>query len=188
MSPSLACVLNSLNLPALSAADVTALKALQRDWERHSERMLRLQPDCAIKDQKAAYDAFLADPTEENEQRLAVLADERLTTRRYAVLHQAHAELRRRSNEKAVGILSGVLESLRQVLAEKLEEREIAAHAEGFNRRTDARCIELREALGQVTNGLRHQAEATSLSAVEEPSPIGLSALLLTENEGAKAE
>jgi Fe(3+) dicitrate transport protein len=40
-------------------------------------------------DQKAAYGAFTADPSPENEQRLAVLADERLTAKIKAISYYA---------------------------------------------------------------------------------------------------
>jgi len=188
MHPSLATTLDSLNLPALSKADVSALRDFQHEWQRHSERMLLLLPDRVLNDLKAALEAFLANPTEETEERLAVFADDRLTARRYAVLHDAHAELRRRCNEKAADILRPVLESLQQSLTEELEARETAASAEGLSKRTDARCIELREALERIAHGLRIQAEATSISPVEELSPLGLAEVLLASTEGGRVE
>ena len=75
MTPTLAITLNSLNPPALSESDASALKSLQRRWERHTERMAQLDPERILDDRKAAYEAFLADPSDQNEQRLAVLAD-----------------------------------------------------------------------------------------------------------------
>jgi len=181
MHPSLATTLDSLNLPALSKLDVSALRDLQHDWQRHSERMLLLLPDRVLNDRKTALEAFLTDPTEETEERLAVFADDRLTARRYAVLHDAHAELRRRCNEKAADILRPVLESLEKSFAEELESREVAAQAEGLNKRTDARCIELREARSRITHGLKTLAEATSLSPIEELSPLALAEVLLAD-------
>ena len=88
MPPSLTPLIQSLKLPALSKTQVHTLQSLQDNWERHSERMEHLRPERAMLDQKAAYGAFTADPSPENEQRLAVLADERLTTKRYALLRQ----------------------------------------------------------------------------------------------------
>jgi hypothetical protein len=178
MKSSLA-IINSLNLPALSNGDIAALKSLQRDWNQHSARMNLLMPDRALADQKAAFSAFLADPTEENEQRLAVLADERLTAKRYGLLHEAHAELRRRISQKAAGIVRPVLESMQQALQGELEARQEAAQSEGLSKRTDERCVVIRETLGQVALGLKTVDEVTNITPVEDRSPMDLAALLL---------
>ena len=179
MKSSLAIILNSLNLPALSNGDSAALKSLQRDWNQHSARMDCLAPERELADQKAAFSAFLADPTEENEQRLAVLADERLTAKRYGLLHEAHAELRRRISQKAAGIVRPELESMQHALQGELDAREEAAQAEGISKRTDERCVELREALAQVSLGLKTLDEATNITPVEDRSPLDLAAVLL---------
>ena len=179
MKSSLAIILNSLNLPALSNGDIAALKSLQRDWNQHSARMNLLVPERALADQKAAFTAFLADPTEENEQRLAVLADERLTAKRYGLLHEAHAELRRRISQKAAGIVRPVLESLQHTLQGELEAREEVAQAEGLSRRTDERCVAIREALNRVALGLKTLDEVTNITPVEDRSPLDLAAMLL---------
>lgn len=179
MKSSLAAILHSLNMPALSKADLSSLKSLQRDWERHSERMNLLRPERILPDQKAAFAAFLAHPTDENEQRLAVLADEGLTAKRYNLLREAHAELLKRINAEAADILRPVLNSVHQALQAEVNEREEAAQAAGRNKRTDESCVELREALGQVSHGMRMLAEVTGIAHVEEHSPLDLAALLL---------
>jgi hypothetical protein len=178
MKSSLITLAATLKLPSLNKADITSLKSLQRDWERHSERMNHLRPERALADQKTAFTAFLADPTEENEQRLAVLADERLTAKRYGLLHEAHAELRHLTNQKAAGIVRPVLESIQQALQGELEVREAAAQAEGISKHIDERCVQLREALAQVAHGLKLLDEATNITPVEDRSPLDLAAML----------
>jgi len=146
MQPTLPTLIQSLKLPALSKAQVLALKSLQDSWERHSERMEQLRPERAMLDQKAAYGAFTADPSPENEQRLAVLADERLTSKRYALLRQAHAEVRHQIMGKATSLLRSHLESIQHSLRTELESREAAAEAEARSKRTDEGCLQLRMA------------------------------------------
>jgi len=144
MPPSLNLLIQSLKLPALSKAQVIALKSLQDNWERHSERMEQLRPERAMLDQKAAYGAFTADPSPENEQRLAVLADERLTSKRYTLLHQAHAEVRHQIISKATALMRPHLESIQQSLRTELQSREAVAEAEARSKRTDEGCLQLR--------------------------------------------
>lgn len=180
MKSSLTTLAASLDLPTLSKADVSSLKSLQRDWDRHSERMNLLLPERVLADQKTAFFAFLAEPTDENEQRLAVLADERLTAKRHGLLHEAHAELRRLTNQKAAGIVRPVLESIQQALQGELEVRETAAQTTGVNKRTDEHCIRLREALDQVAHGLKKLNEVTNIAHVEERAPLNLAAMLLS--------
>lgn len=187
MTSSFASIAETLKLPALSKADITALKSLQREWDRHTRRMELLRPERVLADQKAAFHAFLNDPSEDNEQRLAVLADERLTAKRHGLLHEAHAQRQRILNEKAAGIVRPVLESMQQPLQAELAAREEAALAEGWNKRTDERCIEVREALALVVHGLRTLAEATSITHVQEWSPKDLVAPLLPQAAEAAA-
>jgi hypothetical protein len=137
MQPALTTLIQSLKPPALSKAEVLTIKSLQDNWERHSERMEQLRPERVLLDQKAAYVAFTADPSPENEQRLAVLADERLTAKRYALLHQAHTEVRHQIMAKAASLLRSHLKSIQLSLRTELQSREAAAEAEGRSKRTD---------------------------------------------------
>ena len=155
MPPSLNLLIQSLKLPALSKAQVLALKSLQDNWERHSERMEQLRPERAMLDQKAAYGAFTADPSPENEQRLAVLADERLTAKRYALLHQAHAEVRHQIIAKATSMLRSHLESIQQSLRTELQSREAVAEAEARSKRTDEGCLQLRMAADELAQWIK---------------------------------
>ena len=178
MTPSLAITLHSLKLPSLTKADHSALRSLQREWEHHNARLSQLDLDKIMADQKAAYHAFLADPTEENEQRLAVLADERLTAKRHSLLRQAHAELRRRANEKAGTVLRPAMERAQHALTRELEARQETLRNTGLNHWHDDRCIELRRAVDQVALGLNTMAQATASPQGADVSPLELAAIL----------
>lgn len=155
MQTNLTTLIQSLKLPSLSKAQVLALKSLQDNWERHSERMEQLRPERVLLDQKAAYEAFTADPSPENEQRLAVLADERLTTKRYALLRQAHAEVRHQIIVKATSLLRSHLESIQHSLRTELQSREAAAEAEARSKRTDEGCLQLRMAAEELAQSIK---------------------------------
>jgi hypothetical protein len=156
MQPTLTTLIQSLKLSALSKAQVLALKSLQDNWERHSERMEQLRPERALLDQKAAYGAFTADPSPENEQRLAVLADERLTSKRYALLRQAHAEVRHQIIAKATALLRPHLEFIQQSLRTELQSREAAAEAEARSKRIDEGCLQLCMAADELAQWIKH--------------------------------
>ena len=156
MQPALTTLIQSLKLPALGKAQVIALKSLQGEWERHSERMEQLRPERAMLDQKAAYGAFTADPSPENEQRLAVLADERLTAKRYALLRQAHAEVRHQIMGETASLMRPHLESIQQSLRTELQSREAAAEAEARSKRIDEGCLQLRMAADELAQWIKH--------------------------------
>jgi hypothetical protein len=179
MTQTLAITLNSLNLPALTKADHSALRSLQREWDHHTARLGQLDPDRILGDQKSAYQAFLADPSDENEQRLAVLADERLTARRHALLRQAHAELRQRTNGKAAIILRPAMESAQHALTRELEARQETLRTTGLNHWHDDRCIELRWAMDQVALGLNTLGQAAANPQGAEVPPLELATVLL---------
>lgn len=155
MQPALTTLIQSLKLPSLGKAQVLALKSMQGDWERHSERMEQLRPERVLLDQKAAYGAFTADSSPENEQRLAVLADERLTAKRYALLRQAHAEVRHQIMGETASLMRPHLESIQQSLRAELQSREAAAEAEGRSKRTDEGCLQLRMAADELDQWIK---------------------------------
>jgi hypothetical protein len=155
MPPSLNLLIQSLKLPALSKAEALALKSMQGDWERHTERMELLRPERAMLDQKAAYGAFTTDPSPENEQRLAVLADERLTAKRYTLLHQAHAQVRHQIMAKATSLMRPHLKSIQHSLRTELQSREASAEAEARSKRTDEECLQLRMAAEELAQWIK---------------------------------
>jgi hypothetical protein len=155
MQPSLTILIQSLKLPSLNKGQVLALKSLQDNWEQHSERMEQLRPERVLLDQKAAYGTFTADPSPENEQRLAVLADERLTAKRYALLRQAHAEVRHQIMGKTASLMRLHLESMQRSLRAELQSREAAAEAEALSKRTDEGCLQLRMAAEELAQWIK---------------------------------
>lgn len=174
--------LTSLKLPSLSKVEQQTIKTLQREWTQRSQRMRSLRPEHAHHDQKTALAEFLAHPTEENEQRLAVLADERLTARRYAMLLAANAELRWRINEQAAHLMRPVLTARQTTLTGELQAQQQAAQVEGRHPRNDERSIELRHALAQVDQAIKLQDAVLVRDAnAEDWSPQDLAALLLGE-------
>ncbi len=58
---------SNLPLPPLGKADITDIKALHQSWSIYVRRMAQLTPDCVLAGQKAALQAFLATPSQENE-------------------------------------------------------------------------------------------------------------------------
>lgn len=141
----------SVSLPILPKSDATALKAIQQAWQWHSERLMALHPECVQADRRAAYAAFLAEPSPENEQRLAVLADDHLTAKRYAVLREAHAEILVRLRTQAIDRVTPLLEQHRQDLTNKVAARKAPDAEQGSDSRIDAQAVENRRALEAVT-------------------------------------
>src|SRR5437660_709210 len=105
-------LIKELNLPLLTDADVAVLKQLQKEWCHWKNRELEILPLKIAEEQKAAFDSFLDNPSVENEQKLAVLADPVLTGTRYAMLRRAFAELRERIKARATRIIRPVLERI----------------------------------------------------------------------------
>jgi len=171
MKSSFAITLVSLNPPMLSKADLTTLHSLQREWEAHTERLKLLDPERILDEQKGAYNRFVANPSQENEQRLTVLADERLTAKRHALLREARAEVRRRTNEKAIAILWPALEQARQKLADELDAQQGCLKAAGLSQWQDERCLELRRITDQVALALKTVTEAAATPQGAELPP-----------------
>lgn len=177
MNTRFASILKSLKLPVLSQADLATLQPIQREWECHSNRIAELLPHRIAADQKAAYDAFLEDPTPENEQRLAVLADTQLTAQRHKVLREARIELRLRTNRKAGAILQPLVDRIGKSLNDELERRE--AHAESLEVRTntDPRCQEMTWAINHFSTGATALLRGTSPHG-GEVSPLEMAAFI----------
>jgi hypothetical protein len=141
----------SVSLPILPKSEAAALKAIQQAWQWHSERLMVLQPECVQADRRAAYGAFLAEPSPENEQRLAVLADDHLTGKRYAVLREAHAEILFRLRTQAIDRVTPLLEQHRQDLTAEVVAHKAPDTDQGSDSRIDAQDIKNRRALEAVT-------------------------------------
>ncbi len=132
-------------LPALSKADMATLKAQHQQWMVYTQRMAQLTPEQARADQAAALQAFLASPTSENEQRLAVVADERLTRQRYRVLHSAYQELASQAKARAVAVIGGHLDQLLASARRGLRLRQEEVLKLGHSRMLDETSAEMRQ-------------------------------------------
>jgi hypothetical protein len=154
---------SNLPLPPLCKADTTAIKTLHQSWSIHDRRMAQLTPECVLADQKAALQAFLATPSQENEQRLAVLADERLVKQRYRVLFQAHEQLAYQTKNRAIAIVRCHLARLLEAATLELSRSEDEARKEGRVRLMDEACAEMRRLTDRLDQHLRQleQAEVT---------------------------
>lgn len=162
---------SNLPLPPLSKADNTAIKALHQSWSIHDRRMAQLTPDCVLADQKAALQAFLATPSQENEQRLAVLADERLVKQRYRVLFQAHEQLACQTKTRAIGIVRCHLAGLLKAATLELSRSEDEARKEGRVRLMDEACAEMRRLTGCLDQHLR-QLEQAAINGADWPEGL----------------
>jgi hypothetical protein len=119
----LIALLKSLKVPLLNPKEVAALEQLEQEWRHWEERENQIMPLRIEAEQKSAYAAFLDDPSEANEQRLAVLADPLLTGKRYALLRRAFGELRCRITAQAAVILKPMVTRVREALAAEHNRR-----------------------------------------------------------------
>ena len=147
---------------------------------------MALQPECVQADRRAAYAAFLAEPSLENEQRLAVLADDHLTGKRYAVLREAHAEMLVRLRTQAIDRVTPVLERHRQDLTAEAAARKAADAEQGSDSRIDAQDIGNRRALETVTLALQNLEQMVHTPPVDQDwSPGELAGLFQLAAEAA---
>jgi hypothetical protein len=163
--------LSNLLLPSLSKADNTAIKALHQSWSIHALRMAQLTPECVLADQKAALQSFLATPSQENEQRLAVMADERLVNQRYHVLFQAHDQLAHQIKNRAIAIVRCHFTGLLEAATLELRRIEEKARKEGRVCLTDEACAEMRRLTDHLDQHLR-QLEQAEVSGADWPEGL----------------
>jgi hypothetical protein len=123
MNDEFTSLVKSLKVPLLTAMDVATLTQLQKQWEHWKQRELEHLPLRIEPHQKAAYDAFLANPTAEAEQRMLVLADRNLTGIRYALLRRACADLRARIGAQAAAIVKPIAERILAAVQEEHDRR-----------------------------------------------------------------
>ncbi len=116
-------LLKKLRVPLLAEAEVAKLRLLQKEWMHWHHREQQHMPLRIAEEQRAAYAAFLDNPTAENEQRLMVLADTTLTGTRYGLLRRAFADLRGRISAHAADIVRPVIHHALQVLNAEHERR-----------------------------------------------------------------
>jgi hypothetical protein len=162
----------TLNVPLLSEDDITALNRLQKQWEHWMNRERQHAPPRIAEEQQAAFDAFLDNPTGENEQRMIVLADANLTGTRYALLRRACAALRGRISAQAAQIVRPALDRALDVLNAEHDRRREAAEPVLSSKDRNPTVIEVRRAI-DFADKLAHRAY-TALTGSEGAAPLVL--------------
>ena len=170
-------LLKRLNVPMLNAGDIAELKRLQKEWERWEQREFQIMPLRIAEEQKAAFTAFLDNPTPENEQRLADLADTTLTTTRYAMLRRAFKALRGKITAQAASILKPVLDRASAALQSEYENRMGKCEPVMGSIKNHPDVREVRRTLDAIVS---HAARVfTALDAKSDLSPMVLADSLL---------
>ncbi len=147
MSDEFLTLLKTLRIPLLAEPDVAKLKLLQKEWRHLETRELQHAPLCIAEEQRAAYAAFLDNPTAENEQRLMVVADPILTGTRYGLLRRAFAELRGRISARAADIIRPVIHHALETLNAEHERRLETAESVMGSKNRNPVVIETRRAI-----------------------------------------
>jgi hypothetical protein len=143
---------------------------------------MALQPERVQIDRRAAYAAFLAEPSPENEQRLAVLADDHLTAKRYALLREAHADILVRLRTQAIDRVTPLLEQHQQVLKAELAACKASHAAQGSDSRIDAQDIEMRRTLETISLALQNLEQMVHTPPMDHDwSPSVLAGLFQSE-------
>jgi hypothetical protein len=123
MNQEFVSLVKSLKVPLLNPKEIAALEQLEQEWRHWAEREKQIMPLRIEAEQKAAYAAFVDDPSEANERRLAALADPLLTGKQYGLLRRAFGELRCRITARAAAILKPTLGRIRETLAAEHKRR-----------------------------------------------------------------
>lgn len=89
MNTELRSMLTSRGTALPGENEIDRLCELEGRWRALEARRALVTPWRVAQDQKAAHEAFLADPSEENEMRVGELADTGQTAVRYAARHRA---------------------------------------------------------------------------------------------------
>ena len=116
-------LLKRLNVPLLTAENIAELKRLEKEWRHWEQRESEILPSRISEQQKAAYSAFVSDPTPENEQRLFDLADIPLTIARHTMLRRAFKARQAAITAKAGAILMPIVDRASAALDAEYEER-----------------------------------------------------------------
>ena len=167
-----------LNVPLLSEDDITALNRLQKQWEHWTNRERQHAPSRVAEEQRAAFEAFLDNPTAEHEQRLLVLADANLTSTRYALLRRACAALRGRISAQAAQIVRPALNRALDALNAEHDRRRDAAEPVMSSKDRNPTVMEVRRVI-DFADKLAHRAY-TALTGSEGAAPLVLADVLIS--------
>lgn len=140
-------LLKKLRVPLLAEPEIAKVKLLQKEWKQWEAREQQHMPLRIAEEQRAAYAAFLDNPTAENEQRLMVLADQVLTGTRYGLLRRALAELRGSISAQAADIVRPVIHHALEVLNAEHERRLETAEPVMSSKHRNPIVIETRHAI-----------------------------------------
>jgi hypothetical protein len=181
MSDELVPLLKSLDFELLSEADMDALQQLQKQWLHWQNREQQHAPLRIEQDRRAAYVAFLHNPTQETEQRLMVLADTNLTATRYALLRRAFAELRGRISAQAAAIVAPVMDRAIEALHTEHVRRREAAEPVMSSKDRNPIVIDVRRAIESADRFHSRVLHATT--GKSEMSPLELADVLMRRSE-----
>ncbi|MBE2180184.1 MAG: hypothetical protein IAE97_06900 [Chthoniobacterales bacterium] len=104
--------------------EIGRLRELEGRWRALEKRRALVTPWRVAEDQAEAREAFLADPSLENELQIAVLADTQQTALRYAARHRAISELMAQLSGQAAELLAPFLAAVCAALRDERELRE----------------------------------------------------------------
>jgi hypothetical protein len=169
----------NLKVPLLAAADIAALHRLQKQWEHWANREAQHDPSRIAEEQQSAYDAFLDNPNGETEQRMLITADEALTTKRYALMRRACAELRKRISAEAAAIISPAVDRALAALRSEHEHRLAKAEPVMSSKHRNPRVIEAKRAAETAEAISTRLFWATSGTVIKPP--LELAGVLIGE-------
>lgn len=178
MHEQLLALAKALKVLLLSRDELAEINRLQSQWEHWSERERQHAPDRVAENQAAAFAAFLADPTADNEARLLATADADHAVAVHATMRRACQALRKRITGQAAGIVHPVLDRVVAAFtAEHARRREKAEAVMGSKDRHPA-VAEMRRAMDFADKHL-HRA-FSALNGRQDDAPLALAEALLS--------
>ncbi len=124
MKPELREMLTGRGVELPGEDEIARLRELEGRWRALERRRALVTPWRVAADQSEAREAFLADPSLENEMQIAVLADTQQTALRYAARHRALSELMAQLSGQAAEILAPFFAAVCAAVQEEVELRE----------------------------------------------------------------
>lgn len=175
----------ALKVPLLSRDELAELNRLQSQWEHWSERERQHAPERIAEEHAAAFAAFVADPTTDNEARLLATADTAHIAARFATMRRACHALRQRITAQAAGIVHPVCHRVVEAFTtEHARRREKAEAVMGSKDRHPA-VVEMRQAIDFAEKHL-HRA-FSALNGRQDDAPLALAEALLAPTAPTKA-
>lgn len=123
MNTALHTMLKTRGIALPGEDEISQLQELEARWRAMQVREANVMPLQVAEHQKAARAAFMADPSIENEMKVAILADTQLTLIRYAARRAVIAEYMKLLASKAGELLRPLCDQVSLALHEELELR-----------------------------------------------------------------